>query len=302
MNRRDFVRTVTAASLAGPLPGQEAKRFQKGICHVIFPRSTPLRQSMQKAKEAGFDGIELSLYEEGEITPQSTVGDMKRLAEQAAAIGIAVTDIMMRVLGGAPLTSPDPAVRQKGVGLLKKALELAPALGSGALLVVPGRLGSGPRFEVGYEEAWKRASECLHQVAPLAAEQKVYLNIENVWNKFLLSPLEMRSFVDQFRNPYVAVHFDVGNVMQFGYPQDWIQTLGPRIKRVHVKDYKLSQKAEQGRFVPLLEGDVDWKEVMAALQAVNYRGFLIPEIGAREDDPQHLRRVSEALDRIIAMG
>ena len=92
------------------------------------------------------------------------------------------------------------------------------------------------------------------------------LNPENVWNKFLVSPLETRKFVDQFHSPWIQTHFDVGNVMQYGYPQDWILTLGPRIKRVHLKDYKLSARSEQGHFADLLEGDVDWKEVMAALR------------------------------------
>lgn len=301
MNRREFIGTLGLAAAAAAAAPQAAGQFKKGICHIIFPRATPLAECFRRAKDAGFDGIEVSLYDEGEITPQSTPADMERLAAEARRAGIEITDLMMRVLNGAPLTSPDAAVREKGMGLLKKALELAPALGAGALLVVPGRLGNGPRFEVSYEDAWKRASDCIRRVAPLAEKQKVFLNIENVWNKFLLSPLEMRAFVDQFQSPYVAVHFDVGNVMQFGYPQDWIQTLGRRIKRVHIKDYKLSQKFEQGRFVPLLEGDVDWKGVMNAFRTAGYRGFLIPEIGAREE-PDHARRVSEALDKIISMG
>lgn len=300
MNRREFGGTLAAAGLASAAAAQASPQLRKGICHVIFPKGMPLAECMRRAKDAGFDGLEVSIYDEGEITPQSTLADMERLATQARKIGIEFTDIMVRVLGGAPLTSPDPGVREKGMELLKRALELAPALGAGSLLVVPGRLGSGPRFEVSYEDAWKRAGECIRQVVPFAEKQKVCLSVENVWNKFLLSPLEMRAFVDQFKSPYVGVHFDVGNVMQFGYPQDWIKTLGPRIKRVHIKDYKLSQKAEQGRFVPLLEGDVDWKGVMAAFREVNYRGFLIPEIGAKEGDPDYVRQVSQQLDKIIA--
>lgn len=301
MNRREFLGTMGAvAALATPLAAQQTKQFRKGICHTIFPQAVPVRECMERASDAGFQGLELSMYESGEITPQLTAADMERLGEQARKVGIEVTDFITRVLGNAPLTSPDPAVREKGMALLKKAIELAPPLGCGSLLVVPGRLGSGPRFEVGYEDAWNRATECLRQVAPFAEKQKVFLGIKNVWSKFILSPLEMRAFVNQFKNPYVGVHFDVGNVMQYGYPQDWIATLGSRIKRVHIKDYKLSQKSEQGRFVELLEGDVDWKGVMAALRAVNYRGFLIPEIGGPQTD-QHLRQVSEALDKIIAM-
>ena len=75
---------------------------------------------------------------------------------------------------------------------------------------------------------------------PGGERAKVLLNPENLWNKFLLSPLEMRSFVDLFHSPWVGAHFDTGNVMQYGYPEDWILTLGPRIKRVHIKDFKRS--------------------------------------------------------------
>jgi len=130
----------------------------------------------------------------------------------------------------------------------------------------------------------------------------VVLTMENVWNKFLLSPLEMRSFIDQLHSPWLQSHFDMGNVMQFGYPQDWILTLKSRIKRIHVKDYKLSARAEQGRFVPLFEGDVDFKGVMQALVAVDYRGFLSPEYGYEASDPNYLKTLSEKLDKILAMA
>jgi len=155
---------------------------------------------------------------------------------------------------------------------------------------------------VGYQTTWERVTEELKKVVPFAERAKVMLTPENVWNKFLVSPLEMRAFVDQFHSPWLQAHFDVGNVMQFGYPQDWILTLGPRIQRVHLKDYKLSSRAEQGRFVGLLEGDVDWKEVMASLVKVGYRGFLSPEIGHDPNEPDQLRKVSATLDKILALA
>jgi len=315
MNRREFMGAVGAAASLTTLAQSQTKRaifpadmvqaqtkqFRKGICHVIFPADMPVEEQMKRARDAGFEGIELSMRERAPmITPETTPADAERLAAQARSIGIEITDIMTSILNTAPFTSPDPAIRDKGVGFIRKALELAPILGAGALLVVPGRLGSGPRFEVGYEEAWKRSSDCIRQLVPFAEKQKVFLCAENIWSKFLVSPLDMRAFVDQFKSPWVGTYFDVGNIMQWGYPQDWILTLGPRIKRVHIKDYKLSQKSEQGRFVPLLEGDVDWKGVMAAFRQVNYSGWLSPEYGA-SNEPDHLRSVSEALSKIISM-
>jgi hexulose-6-phosphate isomerase len=111
----------------------------------------------------------------------------------------------------------------------------------------------------------------------------------------------MRSFIDQFQSPWIQAHFDIGNVMQFGFPQDWIQTLGSRIRRLHLKDYKLSARAEQGRFVNLLEGDVEWKDVMAALATAGYRGFVSPEYGHDPGDPAQLAKLSAAVDKILSM-
>src|SRR5437660_1640165 len=134
-------------------------------------------------------------------------------------------------------------------------------------------------------------AECFRRAKDAGFDANEILTPENVWNKFLLSPLEMRSFVDQFRSPWLQTHFDIGNVMQYGYPQDWILTLGSRIKRILVKDYKLSSRASQGGFVGLLEGDVDWKAVMEALVKVDDRGYLSADIGRDKSDPDQLQKV-----------
>jgi hexulose-6-phosphate isomerase len=110
----------------------------------------------------------------------------------------------------------------------------------------------------------------------------------------------MRAFVDQFNSQYFKAHFDVGNVLQYGFPEDWIRTLGPRVQRVHMKDYKLSDHFEQGKFVDLLEGSVDWPAVMSAFRETHFHGFLTPEYGP-SGDPDQLRKISAAWDRIVAM-
>jgi hexulose-6-phosphate isomerase len=228
---------------------------------------------------------------------------MQQLAGEARKTGIAIASMWVsRPLSENPINSPDPAVRAKGVAALEKCIELAHHAGCGALLIYSARLGSGAKFQIGSQDTWDRVTDAFRKVIPLAGRSKVILTPENVWNKFLLSPLEMRAFVDQFHSPWLQTHFDIGNVMQYGYPQDWILTLGSRIKRVHVKDYKLSSRAAQGGFVGLLEGDVDWKAVMEAFVKVDYRGYLSPEIGHEKSDPDQLKKVSQALDKILAMA
>ena len=201
-----------------------------------------------------------------------------------------------------PLNSPDAEVRAKGVAVIERATGIAAAVGCGALLLVPGRVGGGAKFFAGYEETWKLFTAELGKCLSAAAKNRVLLTPENVWNKFLLSPLEMRTFVDQFKSPWLAAHFDMGNVMQFGYPEDWIRTLGPRIKRIHVKDYKLSNRAEQGHFVPLLEGDVNFAAVMKALLETGYSGFLSPEIDYDANQPDQLAKVAAQFTRILNMA
>jgi len=298
MNRRNF---IFGAAAALPSLGQPKKQFVKSICSVIFPASMPIAERFREAKNAGFDAIEVRFGEEiGSDTPGE---DVRRIGDAAEKAGILIASLWVSgAISANPLNSPDPDKRARGVEIIRKGLDFANWLHCGAMLIVPGRLGSGAKMRVGYEDTWQRVTAEFRKLVPYAAEKKVILTPENVWNKFLVSPLEMRTFVDQFSSPWLQAHFDVGNVMQFGYPQDWIHVLGPRIKRVHLKDYKLSTRAEQGHFVDLLEGDVDWKAVMSALIEVGYHGTLSPEYVYNLADPDKIRKVSQALDKILAMA
>ncbi|MEK7407246.1 MAG: sugar phosphate isomerase/epimerase family protein [Acidobacteriota bacterium] len=297
VNRREFAAAVVGAATAPAAPPQ----FIKGICAGIFPKAMPLEERLKQTKNAGFDGIEVPF---GELIPLETTQEQaKRIVDTARKSGVALVSVWAsQALASNPLNSPDPEVRARGVEVLRQAIQLAGWLECGAMLIVPGRLGSGAKFQIGYQDTWDRVSAEMKKVVPDAARAKVALTPENVWNKFLVSPLDARAFVDQFKSPWVGFHFDIGNIMQYGYPQDWILTLGLRIKGVHAKDYKLSARAEQGRFVDLLEGDVDWQEVMAALVKVGYRGSISPEIGHRPEDPDQLRKVSSALDKILSLA
>ena len=292
---------AVGASGALAIPATQSASFTKSICSIIFPDTQSVLEYFALARNAGFHGIELRVGRDIQLTASSD--DVSRIRDAAHKADVAVASLWVGdPLQKSPLNSPVAEVLTKGVMAIERTVELASQLNCTAVLIYPCRLGAGPKMEVGYETTWQRVTRELKKAVPVAQKAKVILTPENVWNKFLVSPLEMRSFIDQFHSPWVQSHFDIGNVMQFGYPQDWILTLGHRIKRVHVKDYKLSTRAEQGRFVKLLEGDVDWKAVMAALTKVGYRGYLAPEISHDPKEPDQLKNVSRQLDQIIALA
>lgn len=296
MTRRTFAFTAAAAFQPVGSP-----RFEKSICAGVFPSSMPVEDYFAAARSAGFTGVEIAL---GKAIPMDATSErLARIADAAQKAKCAIVSVWVSgPISENPLNSPDPAKRARGAEIVRRTIDICAALRAEATLLVPGRLGSGGHLEVGYEDTWNRVTEALRPLIPYAAEHRVAITPENVWNKFLVSPLDMRAFVDQFHSPYLQAHFDIGNVMQYGFPQDWILTLGPRIRRIHLKDYKLSTKAEQGHFVPLLEGDVAWKEVMAALVKVGYHGFLSPEYGYNPNAPDQLKQISAAVDKILALA
>jgi hexulose-6-phosphate isomerase len=299
MTRRQVLAApLAAAAYAAP---QSSARFVKGICSIIFPKEMPRPECFAEARSAGFDAIELAIGTDFPL--DISRDDARRMADAAAKAGIRIATIWVsEPLHQNPLNAADPAVRARGVEAIRRSIEIAGDLNCNAILLYAVRLGNGAKLEFGSQETWERFTAELSKVVPDAERAKVFLNPENVWNKFLLSPLEMRSFVDQFHNPWIGTHFDTGNVVQYGYPEDWILTLGQRIKRIHFKDFKLAAREEPAHFADLLEGDVNWRAVMAALVKVGYNGFISPEIGRNPRQTDQLKQVSMALDRILAMA
>jgi len=161
------------------------------------------------------------------------------------------------------------------------------------------RVGAGPQLMNRYEDGYKRFQEQLLTPAPVCSKHKVRLSIENAGNRFLLSPLETRAFIDGVRSDWVQVYFEVENVLLQGYPQNWIPTLGNRIRRIHCKDYKFDGNYAS-HFVELGEGDLDWKATMTEIRAIGYRGFIVDEWSAGQDFERRLSRSSQAIDRILA--
>lgn len=173
---------------------------------------------------------------------------------------------------------------------MKVSLQNARDCGADAVLLVPAVVNP----QVMYRDAYERSQREIRKLLPLAEKLKVVIAVENVWNKFLLSPIEFARYVDEFNSPFLRAYFDVGNIVLYGYPQDWIRTLGARIVKVHVKGFD----ARKMQFVALREGTIDWPEVRRALKEVGYKGFVTAEIGGGDRD--YLKNISGQMDKIIA--
>lgn len=276
--------------------------MRKGISIWTFPGNMKLVDCFRLARKAGFEGVEVALDEAGELGLEVKEADVKRVVGQAQEAGVEITSLASGLFWRYSLTGEDPAMREKARKILEKSVVVASWLGVDATLVVPGAtlVTWNPEAPVArYDDVYPRAQEALRTVIPLAEEKKVYLGIENVGNGFLLSPLEMARFIDELESEWVGAYFDVGNVMAIGVPESWIEILGPRIKRVHFKDFRRS--AGLAGFVDLLAGDVDWPAVMAAFKKVGYDGWVVAEmIGAYKHYwDQILYNTSHSMDRIL---
>ncbi len=239
-----------------------------------------LKDCMHLAKKAGFEAIELTVAEKGELSFDSTRQDVEKIVETAEEVGIELSSLATGLFWDYSLSSSNDKVKDKARGIVKKMLELASYLGVDTILVVAGAVDVffKPEGEiVPYDVAYERSFESLRECLDTAEKYKVNIGIENVWNKFLLSPLEMRDFVDKLGSDYLGAYFDVGNTLLTGYPEHWIRILGKRIKKVHIKGFKGAIGNVNG-FCDLLEGDVNWAEVMKSLREIGYNDYITAEI------------------------
>lgn len=253
--------------------------MKKGISIWSFTEPD-LKKCFKLAKDAGFDGVELALAEDGAVTLTSTKEDILAIKEMAKETGIELYSVASGLYWTYNYTSENEENRQKAKEITKRQLEIASWLGCDTILVVPGAVNVAfePQSEiVEYDVAYERALSTLKELAPVSESLKVSIAIENVWNKFLLSPLEMRDFIDKINSPYVGSYFDVGNVLYCGYPQHWIKILGGRIKKVHFKDYRRNVGSLDG-FVDLLAGDVDYINVKKSLDSIGYDNWVTAEM------------------------
>ena len=261
----------------------------------------PIAEAMRQAKQLGFEAIELAIASRGVLTHKATQAQCEDIVSAAQKIGIEISGLASGEHWTCSPTANQPGVRKKIIDFVCQALQIAKWLGTDAYLFVPGAVDVFflPDAEViPYDVCYKRASEAVRQILPAAQEAGVTLCIENVWNKFLLSPLEMRDFIDSFNSEFVGAYFDVGNVLLTGYPDHWIRILGKRIRRVHVKDFKRSIGTVEG-FVDLLEGDVDFAAVKKALADIGYDSYVTAEMlpfqpGRPEKTAQAMKKIFKA--------
>jgi len=280
--------------------------MRKSITLRAFPAAMPTRERLALAREAGFAGVEINLEPSEEYPLTSPVERLHELRELVHAHGLAVSGVYSREQWRAPITSQNPETRQSGQRLLEELVQAAVILGTDAVLVVPGAVDNSlfaarPEI-VPYDVAYTNAKATVRTVAhSLCAQARVTLGIENVWGKFLLSPLEMARFIDEAASPWVGAWFDVGNVLRTGYPEDWIRILGPRVRRVHFKDFRLAAGDING-FVGLLQGDVNWPAVRAGLEAIGYDGWVSAEVlpAYRYHSERLIHETSAAMDAILS--
>jgi len=288
--RREFLK-IAAAVTAGVGAMSKSARAQgrgrkakllKACQYRMLPKDLTDAEKFALARKCGFEGVEHS--------PMQDLSAAKELGSLARQAGVPIHSISYGGWG-APLSDPKPDVVEKGLAGMETALRSARAQGAEVVLLVPAVVNE----TVGYGEAYERSQKNIRKLLPLAREQRVIIAVENVWNKFLLSPVEFARYVDEFESPWLKAYIDVGNMILFGYAQDWVRTIGRRIARIHLKDFR--RKGYQ--WTNLLEGDVNWPQVRQALDEVGYQGYMTTEL--RNGDEAYLTDLAQRIDKIIAM-
>lgn len=271
MNRREFTRNTAMASAllatgsiaeVSSMTKPSSRQLKRGIMWGSIGVGSTILEKFKYARDAGFEGVEvMSHLDRAEVLKASEV------------TGLPVASVCGELHWKYPISDPDAAVREQGVTALKLSLQDASAYGADTVLFVPGRVSD----TVTYDECWNRNVEELKKVIPLAEKLQVKIAFENVWNNFLLSPIEAATFVDLFKSRFVGFYFDCGNILAYGWPEQWIKILNKRIARVHIKEYSKKIADKQGKGagfgVKLQEGDVNWTAVMKSLDDIGYQGW-----------------------------
>jgi hexulose-6-phosphate isomerase len=300
MTRRTFL-AVASAVVAGralgqgePKSGERKKRPLKKAVNLgmVKPPKDVAASTLEKfqmIKDAGFDGIELN--RPGDIP-------LDEILKARDATGLEIAGLICSTHWGKPLSDNDPKVREQGFEGLKLALADAGELGCARLLLVPGVV----KKDVPYDACWQRSQQGIRRAVEFAEKAKCKIAIENVWNQFIMSPLEAARFVDEIASPWVGWHFDIGNVITYGWPEQWIHILGPRILNLHIKEYSRKKRDAEGPYkgfaVELGEGDDNWPVIMKALDDIHYSGWGILEVPG--GDAARLQFLAQRTDQLFA--
>lgn len=298
--RRDFLK-VTGSGVVGAgvlasgatLAQDQApkRKFQKCLKFGMVREELSIRDKFKLLKDLGFDGVELD-------SPNDL--DRREILAARDAENFPIPGVIDSVHWRLTLGDPDPQVRAQGVEGLKTALRDAHAYGASTVLLVPAVV----RKEIPYDVAYARSQDEIRKALPLAEELGVKIAFENVWNQFLLSPVETARYIDEFDSPWVGAYFDVGNVVNFGFPEHWIRILGHRVIKLDIKEYSRAKRDKEGPFagfnVELGEGDCDWPAVRAALAHIGYEGWASAEV--RGGDRTRLQQISTQMDQILDLA
>jgi len=291
MDRRTFMTLGSAGLFASMLPDALAaapRKIRKGIMWATVGVPGSVMEKARAVKAAGFEGVEPM----GGMDPDEVLRALE-------ATGLKAGSVCCHTHWAKPLSDPNPAVRAAGVEGLRQSLKDAQRYGAPAVLLVPGVVNES----VNYADAYRRSQEEIRKVVPLAAELGVKIAIENVWNNFLLSPLEAARYVDEFDSPYVGWHLDCGNLVHYGWPEQWVRILGKRIVTLHIKEYSRAKSDKQGKWAgfdaEFLKGDNNWPAIMKALDEIGYDGWGIAEQGGG-GTLEGLKKLSGEMDQIFA--
>ena len=294
LTRRDVLKTAAAAPLAAcahtfaaaPATAAAGSTVKRAVLVSMLPTTLGWKDRFALAKEVGFDGVEMQT-----MTDRAEADAVARASEET---GLTIHSVMNMAHWENPISSADPEVVKRSVDGMKTSLTNAALWKAGVVLLVPAVVNA----TTSYAEAWSRSQRVIRdQLLPVATGFKVTIAVEEVWNKFLLSPLEFVRYVDDFKSPYLKAYFDVGNVVLYGFPQDWIRTLGSRIVRLHLKDFKMDRSEGRFDWKNIGEGDIDWQDVRRAINEIAFNGWATTEIEGGER--AYLSDVVKRVDRFL---
>ena len=291
---------MTGAALSGSTlqaagrlfaPTDATGKLKKGLGFSMIKEDLSLLDKFKLVKDLGYDGIEFN-------TPLDL--DISDILKACQATDLRVPSVVNKDHWSKPLSDPDAAVRKHTIDSVAVSLQEVKELGGDTVLVVPGVVND----KVSYQTAYKNALDSIRQLIPHVEKTGVKIGLENVWNNFILSPVEAAAFLDEIDHPLIGWYFDIGNILRYGWPEHWIETLNARIVKLHAKAFSRAKMNDEGLWkgfeVELTEGDIDWAKVMQSLRDVPYKGeWLTVELGG--GDRQALAKISQQMDHILAL-